>query len=235
MRRGKASLDEGAPATGIVLAGGRSIRLGRDKVGEMLLGRSLLQRVVDMLAQATAEVLIVTAPGRPLPTIEAAVPWRRVDDVYPGQGPLAAIYAGLLAARYEHAVAVACDMPLLSVPLLRYLLSLRNEADVVLPVLGGLSDPLHTVYSRRCLDPMRRVLEGGWRRPVDFLGPVAVRYVAEDELDRFDPRHLSFFNVNSEEDLARARAELERAEAARRPSERPTSAAPDRRDRGAPA
>ena len=204
---------ERAPATGIVLAGGRSRRLGRDKAGEVLLGRTLLQRVVDKLAQAIQELVVVAAPEGLLPPLEASVPWRRVEDIYPGQGPLAAIYAGLLAARYEHAVAVACDMPLLSVPLLRYLLSLRREADVVLPVLGGLSDPLHAVYSRRCLDPMRRVLEGGWRRPVDFLGSVAVRYVAEDELDRFDPGHLSFFNVNSEEDLARAGAEIEGTEA----------------------
>ncbi|MFQ5879345.1 MAG: molybdenum cofactor guanylyltransferase [Dehalococcoidia bacterium] len=199
--------------TGIVLAGGRSGRLGRDKAGEVVLGRSLLQRVVDKLSPVAMEVVVVTAPGRSLPPIAATLPWRRVEDVFPGQGPLAGIYAGLLAAGYAHALAVACDMPLLSVPLLRYLLSLRHEADVVLPMPGGLADPLHAVYSRRCLEPIQEVLEAGWRRPIDFLGAVAVRYVSEEELNRFDPHRLSFFNVNTEADLARARAELERSPA----------------------
>jgi molybdopterin-guanine dinucleotide biosynthesis protein A len=94
-------------------------------------------------------------------------------------------------------------MPFLNLPLLRYICSLAYNYDVVIPRLEGWTEPLHAVYSQACLPPMARLLEQGKRKIIDFFPEVRVRYVEQQEIDRFDPRHLSFVNVNTPEDWQR--------------------------------
>jgi molybdopterin-guanine dinucleotide biosynthesis protein A len=84
------------------------------------------------------------------------------------------------------------------------MLGLREGFDLVVPRLDGLVEPLHAVYARSCLAPMERLLEQGKKRINALFGLVRVRYVEADEIDRFDPRRLSFFNVNTRADLERA-------------------------------
>jgi len=90
-------------------------------------------------------------------------------------------------------------------PLLDHLLSLRPEADAIVPRLAGEAEPFRAVYSRDCLGPIRTALDAGRMRVISFFSDVRVRYVDEAEIDRFDPRHLSFFNVNTPDDLEQAR------------------------------
>jgi molybdopterin-guanine dinucleotide biosynthesis protein A len=195
---------ENAPAFGaIVLAGGRSTRLGRDKASEMLLGRTLLQHVVDRVSPLVEEVIIVRAPGQSLPGIPAATPVRIVEDAYPDTGPLGGICTGLAAANAERCLAVACDMPLLSQTLLRELLRRSAECDVVMPVLEY-PEPLHAVYARGCIEPMRARLDAGQLKITGFLGAVNVCYMRETDCREFDPDLLSFVNTNTEDELARA-------------------------------
>ncbi len=95
-------------------------------------------------------------------------------------------------------------MPLISVPLLHYLRGLSTDDwDVVMPCWQGREEPLHAFYRRTCIPAVERLLDRGGRRFVDFLPEVRVRYVAQEEIERFDPEGRSFWNVNSEEDLAR--------------------------------
>lgn len=191
----------------IVLAGGRSTRLGRDKASEPLLGKPLLQHVVDRVAPLVAEIVVVRAPGQALPPIEAAIPVRVVDDAYPGTGPLGGIYTGLQASGTDRGLAVACDMPLLSQPLLRELLRRSAGCDVVMPVIEY-PEPLHAVYGRICLEAMRARLDAGQFKITGFLGAVHVCYMHEAECRTFDPDVRSFVNANTEEELARAAALL---------------------------
>lgn len=188
------------PASGIVLAGGRSSRLGQDKALLPLPGgRSLIAHVVARLAPLVSEVVVVATDGERL----GPLPARLVPDVFPDGGALGGIYAGLAAAREEHSLVVACDMPLLNLPLLRHLLALPRDFDVLLPRLAdGQVEPLHAVYSKACLEPIRRQLAAGRHRIISFLGDVRVRYVEEAELRRLDPELRSFFNVNTPADLA---------------------------------
>jgi molybdenum cofactor guanylyltransferase len=187
------------PASGIVLAGGRSSRLGQDKALLPLPdGRSLIAHVVARLAPLVSEVVVVATDGERL----GPLPARLVPDAFPDGGALGGIYAGLAAAREEHAIVVACDMPLLSRPLLRYLLAPPRDFDVLLPRLADDQvEPLHAVYAKACLEPIRRQLAAGRRRIISFLGDVRVRYVEEAELRRLDPELRSFFNVNTPADL----------------------------------
>jgi molybdopterin-guanine dinucleotide biosynthesis protein A len=78
---------------------------------------------------------------------------------------------------------------------------LARGHDVVIPRIGRLLEPLHAIYSKSCLEPIDRLLARGWLKIIDFYSEVRVRYVEEDEVDIFDPQHLSFFNVNTPNDL----------------------------------
>ena len=189
--------------TCIVLAGGGSLRFGRDKGGEQLGGESLLLRVVRRLVPLRMEIIVATGAGG-----EACLPRdlcvKTVADVYPGRGPLAGIHAGLLAAGSSHSLVVASDMPFLNRRLIGHMVEISDPYDVVIPRHDGLLEPLHAVYSRRCLEPIKAVLEEGENRIVAFFPRMNVRYLEEAEIERFDSEHLSFFNINTQADLDRA-------------------------------
>ena len=187
--------------SGVVLAGGRSTRLGRDKALLELEGRPLITRTLDVLAQLTDDLIIVTSLASHLFSQSARV----VADRYVGAGVLAGVHAGLLAARGELALVVACDMPFLNLDLLRYIISLARDADVVVPRWTDV-EPLHAVYRpATCLGPIEKALARNERRIVSFYDGLRVCYVERDEIAQFDPQGLSFFNVNGPEDWERAR------------------------------
>jgi len=185
----------------VILAGGQSSRLGQDKAFLVLDGQPLVARTAHRLAALSDDLIVVTNdPARYGPL---GLPARLLPDERPGEGSLMGIYSGLRAARYSHAVVVACDMPFLNLALLRMMLPLTNEYDVVIPRLDGLLEPLHAIYGQACLPAIARLLERGQRQIIAFFHEVRVRYVEEDEVDRFDPHHLSFLNVNTPEDWER--------------------------------
>ena len=188
-------------ASAVVLAGGLSRRFGRDKAVEPIGGQPLVRRVIQRVAQVSQEVLVVVADqarGDALP-LDA---WHHITlDRYPGAGSLGGIFSGLAAARHHWVIAVACDMPFLNLALLRHMLSLRRDADAVVPVLGGRPEPVHALYSKVCLPFMEARLVAGRLKISGFYDEVRVSYVEEAEIDSLDPGHLSFFNINTREDL----------------------------------
>jgi len=189
----------------IVLAGGGSSRLGREKWAELIAGKSLIERAVTRLSSLSAEILIVISKRQSRSSFSSYAEAKTVVDLYPGKGSLGGIYTGLVYSASFHNLAVACDMPFLNPDLLRYMIDLSPDFDVVIPRIGDLKEPLHAVYTKNCLLPMERLLKGGNLRVAGLLDSVRVRYVEKDEIDRFDPEHLSFFNVNTQADLERAR------------------------------
>lgn len=192
---------------GIILAGGQSSRLGRDKAGETLHGRSLLQRVIDRLDGLVDEYVLVAAPGQQLPPTFASRPIHTVEDAFPGAGPLGGLYTGLSSMSTPRALAVACDMPLLKPRLLSLLLRLQPEHDAAVP-LNGLPEPLCAVYAATCVPAIKAQLEAGQYKMTGFFESVDVRFVEPTEWQRPDPEGVSFLNVNDEDDLRRAEALL---------------------------
>ena len=192
--------------TSIVLAGGKSMRLGRDKALEEIGGRSLIKRIIERLSLLGNEIIVVTSSSHQLPDLGV----KMVFDSYPGKGNLIGIYSGLKEAKSSHSLVVGCDMPFLNVALLRHIMALSTAYDVVIPRVDDELEPLHAIYSKKCLPHIEATLDEGKRRIVDFFPSVCVRYVDSADIDRFDPQHLSFFNINSEVDLERARTLLER-------------------------
>lgn len=191
--------------TAIILAGGRSKRLGQDKTALEICGESLIERVIGTVAPLSSEVLLVLRPGQESPPLPHQYQVRTVVDLYPNRGSLGGLYSGLVAAHSFYSLVIACDMPFLSLPLLRYMIRLSPDFDIVIPRVKGYLEPLHAIYSKNCLDPIKGLLERGDLKIIDFFDTVRVKYVEEEEVDEFDPEHLSFFNINTEGDLAEAK------------------------------
>ena len=193
------------PVTGVILAGGQSRRMGRDKALIELGGKTLLERTADTLWHITSDLIVVGPEerGGQLPGVTV------VQDAVPGSGPLGGIAAALRASPHPCCLVVACDMPLLNVGLLRYLVELAPSFDVVIPDADGFTHQMHAVYSTACLPHMERQLAAGDFKIDRFFPRVRVRYVTAEEIDRFDPQHRSLLNVNTPEELAEAETLLD--------------------------
>lgn len=190
--------------TSIILAGGRSSRLGRNKALQVVGGKTLIQWAVDRLDTLSTDIIIATAHGEAIPCSSAAR-IKIVADIHPGKGPLAGIYSGLIASPSRRAIVVGCDTPFFSVALLEYMTQTSPVSDVVVPRLKEKVEPLCAVYSRNCVAPIKELLDQNELRIIELFPMVKLRYVEEDEIDSFDPEHLSFFNINTQADLERAR------------------------------
>ena len=192
--------------SGVALAGGRSKRLGRNKAVEKIGGQSLIERVVDKLSQVTSETVVVVAEESRAADLNLPSWVRTAADLYPGTGSLGGIFTGLSAAKGNYGVVVACDMPFLNVDLIRFMLDIVSDYDAVVPRLQGRPEPLHAVYSKSCVGPIERCLQADQLKIAIFFEQINVAYLEEDDIEAFDPSHLSFFNVNTQEDLDKALA-----------------------------
>jgi molybdopterin-guanine dinucleotide biosynthesis protein A len=190
--------------SGVIMAGGASQRLGRNKALERIGGKALIERVIDSLVPLTTEVLVVV--GRPEEAAALRLPpsVRIESDRYPGRGSLGGIFTGVDASAEPWSLVVACDMPFLNRELLRHLMEQSTNVGAVIPRLGGQIEPLHALYSKACLAPMERMVRAGDLKIAPLFEAVRVRYVGEETIDRIDPRHLSFFNINTQADLEEA-------------------------------
>jgi molybdopterin-guanine dinucleotide biosynthesis protein A len=189
--------------TSIILAGGKSLRLGRSKPLQIIRGKRLIQWVIDRLAVHSTEIVIVTARGEAIPYSPSAT-IKTVADIYPGKGPLGGIHSGLIASSSPRAIVVGCDTPFLSISLLEYMTQTSPKFDVVVPRIRERVEPLCAVYSKNCIAPIRELLKQNELKIIELFPMVRVRYIEEDEIDSFDPEHLSFFNINSQADWERA-------------------------------
>jgi molybdopterin-guanine dinucleotide biosynthesis protein A len=192
------------PRSCIILAGGRSVRLGHDKISEKLLNLSLLEHVVSHIESLVSEIIIVVAGERALPQLESSRKIQTVSDIYPGNGSLGGIHAGLSASSSFYSLVVAADMPFLNKSLLQYIFEISDGFDFVLPRIETFFEPLHAVYSKNCIEPAESIMKQGRKAIIGLFDFVKVRYVEVQEIDKFDPKHLSFFNINTKEDLKMA-------------------------------
>lgn len=196
----------------LILAGGRSQRMGQDKVWMELDGVSLIQRVVMRVAPIAREMLFSTnTPGRFAALINAlSVPARIVTDRFPGIGPLAGLHAGLTEACSDWVLVLAGDMPFVSLGLIRYMLSMAADNDAVVPKtissVSGLPEwePLHGLYRKSCLPFIEARIANGERPAYCFLPDVQTRCVLPTEIVLLDPEFRSFFNVNTPQDWSQA-------------------------------
>ena len=193
-------------AAPIVLAGGKSTRFGRDKSLELLAGETLIQRVVQSLACFGDEITIVLSPGSSFAPFQSPVKLRKVYDIYPGRGSLGGVYTGLVHSPQQFNLIVASDMPFLNTKLLQYMVDMSPGYDLVIPRVNNNVEPVHAIYSKNCIPIIEQLWARGKSRVRDILEMAKTHYIEEQEINQFDPKHLSFFNVNTPDDLSRALA-----------------------------
>ena len=189
----------------IILAGGKSTRFGHDKVLEKIGNTSLLEQVISHVDPICKDIIIVTAKGRTFAQLANRPKIKIIEDIFPGQGSLGGIYTGLVTSESFYNLVVAVDMPFLNASLLRYMINAADGYDFTLPRVGNFYEPLHAVYSRNCTTPIKSLLEQGKKVIVELFNYVKVRFIDTEEIDRFDPKHLSFFNINTLTDIERAK------------------------------
>jgi molybdopterin-guanine dinucleotide biosynthesis protein A len=188
--------------TGVIQAGGRSVRMGGRPKGLMELGgRRLIERVLMALTPVVDDVLVVTNT----PQLYAFLGLPMVPDVYPDRGSLGGIYSGLRAAPGQAALTVACDMPFLHPEVLKLLAERSGEGDVVIPRVDEQLETLHAAYGKACLPHIEERLLAGKLKIVGFFESVRVVEITEADVARFRDPRLVFMNVNTPEELDRAR------------------------------
>lgn len=186
--------------TGIILSGGENRRMGTDKAFLVLSGKPMIEHILDVLRTVCRRLIIVTnSPERYAP-YDITV----MQDVLDLRGPLTGIYSGLTRSEDEYNFVTACDMPFLNAGLIAYLAEQAAGYDVTLPKVGGFSEPLHAVYHRRLLPVIEARLHEDRREIRGILDSVKVRYITREEIDRFDPEHRSFKNVNTRREYEEA-------------------------------
>ena len=188
----------------IVLAGGRSSRLGHNKVFKTVGDRNLLDLVIDCVTPLSRETILVAASNNTLARSDRYPALEIVNDVQPGKGPLGGIYTGLLTSKSSHNLVVASDMPFLNQELLQYMIQVSTDFDLTVPRVGDLAEPLQAIYTKNCLEPMESLLSQGELSVRRLFSMVRTRYVEAEEIERFDPEHLGFFNINTRADLQKA-------------------------------
>jgi len=189
----------------IVLAGGRSSRMGADKAALSVGGVTMLGRVVAELGSAFDEVVVVGGTAVADPASELSQPFvRMVRDSGAFEGPVKALRLGLVTVRAEVAFACGCDLPFVNPALAAALCAMAERRDGAIPMAHGRLQVLHAAYRKSCLPPLDAMIGRGDRRLQDLAPRLHARIVSEAEVLPYDPDLLSFFNVNTPADFARA-------------------------------
>jgi len=182
--------------TGVILAGGRSSRMGSNKALLPYRGGLFIEAIHRRLATLFPEVLLITNT----PEQYDFLPCRKAGDIYPDMGALAGLHSGLHHSATPHIFAVACDMPYLDDRLISYLVGQRHKGDLVIPEGEAGFEPLHAVYAKSCLLHMEASLLAGRRRIVSFFDKVDMVSVSRSVTAAFDSGFRSFSNINTPDD-----------------------------------
>jgi molybdopterin-guanine dinucleotide biosynthesis protein A len=188
---------------GVILAGGRSRRMGENKAAMLFGGEPLLTRVARRLAPAVDELLVIG----PQSLAQLAPRARIVEDAHPATGPLAGLYTALNVTTSARIFLCACDMPFISPGLVRAMLACaetRGDADVVALEANSRVQPLHAVYSRRCLPAVERALNASDHSLHALLAQLAIVAIDVETVRHEDRAGLSAFNVNTPSDWLQA-------------------------------
>lgn len=183
--------------TGIILAGGKNTRMGRNKALLEVGGTRLIDRTVSLFRSVFREVIIVAAD--PLDYLDQQTVI--VTDILPERGALGGLYTGLFYATEEHAFVAACDMPFMNQTFLEYMVSQADGYDIVVPAPPDGLQPLHAVYSRRCLPAIRSLLNRNCMQIKALYPGHRLLKIPPEVLRLYDPVERMFINLNSQEDL----------------------------------
>lgn len=188
--------------TAIILAGGKSSRIGSDKNKSMLKlrGECLIDIVRAKLKCVVGDNIIIVGPPEKYRPYKQVVP-----DLFSQNSPLVGIFSGLKASPSPYNLVVGCDMPFLEVKLLKYMIENIDSNDIVIPRYGdGYIEPLCAIYNKRCLDTIERNLTKHIFSVRAIFPRLKVKFIEEEEIRKYDPEFYSFFNINYKKDMIEA-------------------------------
>jgi len=188
----------------IILAGGKSSRMGRNKALLSFGTKTGIERIVDELKPLSVNPILVTNEPHLFQHLEVKI----VQDNYPGMGPLAGLEAGLSVTEEEWNILVACDMPFVSQSLAEELWKRTGEWDCVVPMLEGRAHPLFALYNKSILPVVRGKLEGNTLKMMAVLESCNTLYVREEDLKKVDNLEDALFNMNVPTDYETAAAKV---------------------------
>lgn len=181
--------------SGVILAGGRSSRMGTDKSMLVVNGKRIIDHAVETLQSICAEVIIVSNHSNKY-SLEGTI---EASDIYTGMGPMAGIHAGLSHSNYEQVFIMACDMPFVSRQLIRLVLERSYGYDISIPRIADVPQPLFGTYHRSCLPVVEQCLQTDIRSVMDLLPLLRVHYVDIQDLAGANPAyHLMNLNTPAE-------------------------------------
>jgi molybdopterin-guanine dinucleotide biosynthesis protein A len=183
--------------TGVVLCGGASARMGRDKALIEIDGKPLVRLVAERVAECADPVLLASGAARRFESL----PYQEITDAAPGAGPISGLVAALSASPHDLLVAAAVDMPFVSADVFRLLLELRANEAVVVPVTRDGRQPLHALYHRSALPHLADALERKRYGLREALAGLDVREVGPEGWGAVDPQGRFALNLNTQEDL----------------------------------
>lgn len=185
-----------------ILAGGKSSRMGRNKALIKIGGQAILQRIISATADlGQFETILITNT----PDLYTDYDLAMYSDIVPDSGSLGGIYTALFHSQTAYTVMIACDMPFVSADVLRIMLAQRQNFDAVVPTVKGYLQGLHAIYRHTCLDLIRENIEQNKLKVSKIFEDLQVRYLDEIILADANSSGLALMNVNTPDDLKRAR------------------------------
>lgn len=195
--------DKAKNISGILLSGGKNSRMGTNKAFLEIDGIRLIDQILNIYRELFSEIIIVTNdPLSYLEFTDATV----VTDIYKGKGPLCGIYTGLFYAGAPHTFVSACDMPYISGDFITYLISQTDNYDIIVPEITGKHQPLHAIYSRKCLPSIKRLLDLNKLKITGFYRDMRVLAIGEEKIRPYNRDNRLFQNLNSPQDVAEIKA-----------------------------
>jgi molybdenum cofactor guanylyltransferase len=183
--------------TGLILSGGKSSRMGKNKAFIEIGGTPIIHRIHSLFEKLFQEVIIVTNQRDLFSDLDSKI----YSDIIPNRGALGGLYTGLFFSSYPFCFCVACDMPFLNELVIEYLIKSIDHYDVVVPRTEDGLEPLHAIYSKNCLETIKGVMEKGIYKIVDFYPLVKVKVIDQVQFTALDPMKKAFINVNTPEEL----------------------------------
>lgn len=185
--------------TGIILAGGKSTRIGTNKAFLKIGGYTIVEEIYSKLKDVLSRVIIIANEIERFNFLGAQI----APDIIPFKGPLGGIYTGLIESSSFHNFITACDMPFLHQGMVEYMLDESNACDVIVPEYKRRLEPLCAVYSKNCIEPIENQLRQNNLKVTDFFQFVKTKVISEQEIIRYDPKGMCFININTAKEYER--------------------------------
>ncbi|MGD1153031.1 MAG: molybdenum cofactor guanylyltransferase [Syntrophales bacterium] len=183
--------------TGVILSGGKSARMGMNKAFLEIEGKRLIDRTMLIFRAIFREVILVT--NSPLDYLDQDC--IIASDIFKNKGALGGIYTGLFYASYNHAFVSACDMPFINRSFIEHMIEYADRYDIVVPKPSDGLQPLHAIYSKRCLPPIKKLMDMDSLKITGFYRGLKTMVIKEETIKSFDPEGKMFINVNTRKDL----------------------------------